>query len=236
MRPILLASLSTAVVALAACGSSGGDEPSALEKANAGADQPPAAASTAEAVPAGPCKPAEAPKARSGKTAKPPSSLPAGKTYDVRFETSCGPFTVRLDTAEDPRTAANLGTLAKKGYFDGLAFHRVVPDFVIQGGDPAGDGSGGPGYSVVEKPPSGTRYTRGVVAMAKSGSDPAGASGSQFFVVSGADANLPADYAVAGKVTSGLDAVDAISALGAAGSDGPPSQPVVITKATLVAR
>lgn len=229
-------SLSTAALALGACGSSGGDEPSAVERAGSGADAPAAAASTTEAAPAGSCKAVDAPKARAGKTSKPPASLPSGKAYDVRFDTSCGSFKVRLDTAKDPKTAANLGTLAKRGYFDGLGFHRVVPDFVIQGGDPAGDGSGGPGFSVVEKPPAGTRYTRGVVAMAKAGSDPAGASGSQFFVVTGSDAGLPADYAVAGKVTSGMDTVDAISALGAAGADGPPSQPVVITKATLVVK
>ena len=234
MRPIILVSLSTAALALGACGSSGGDEPSALEKARAGADASTSAGETSKATPAGPCKQVDAPKPRSGETSKPPASLPAGKTYDVRFDTSCGSFTVRLDTKEDPKTAANLGTLAKRGYFDGLGFHRVVPDFVVQGGDPAGDGSGGPGYSVVEKPPAGTRYTRGIVAMAKAGDDPAGASGSQFFVVTSSDAGLPADYAVAGKVTSGLDTVDAISALGS--GDGPPSQPVVIDKATLVAK
>src|SRR5207244_2334132 len=93
-------------------------------------------------------------------------------------------------------------------------FHRVVPQFVIQGGDPLGNGTGGPGYEVVEPPPKGTVYRRGVVAMAKTAVQPPGASGSQFFVVTAAaDAGLPPVYAVLGRVTSGMEAVDRIAGL-----------------------
>ena len=85
---------------------------------------------------------------------------------------------------------------------------------MIQGGDPNGSGSGGPGYTVVDTPPSDARYVRGVVAMAKTGAEPPGTSGSQFFVVTGADAGLPPDYALLGKVTRGLDVVERIGRLG----------------------
>src|ERR671938_355848 len=103
------------------------------------------------------------------------------------------------------------GGLGRSGFYDGLAFHRIVPDFVIQGGDPAGNGSGGPGYTVVEPPPSSLKYTPGVVAMAKTQAEPAGASGSQFFVVTGSQAQvLTPDYALLGRVTGGMDVVSKI--------------------------
>ena len=104
---------------------------------------------------------------------------------------------------------------------------------MIQGGDPVGDGTGGPGYFVDEPPPSETAYTKGIVAMAKTPAEPPGRSGSQFYVVTGADAGLPTDYALVGEVVDGEDTVTAIEDLGIEGADGPPSQPVVIEKATL---
>jgi cyclophilin family peptidyl-prolyl cis-trans isomerase len=147
------------------------------------------------------------------------------------MKTSCGSFTIRLDQKENPKTAASFASLVREDFYDGLTFHRVVPEFVIQGGDPAGNGSGGPGYSVEEAPPSDQAYTKGVVAMAKTGAEPPGTSGSQFFVVTGEDVGLPPEYAVAGEVTEGIETVDAIAALGT--GDGPPSQTVVIESATL---
>jgi cyclophilin family peptidyl-prolyl cis-trans isomerase len=119
--------------------------------------------------------------------------------------------------------------LVRKGFYDGLTFHRIADGFVIQGGDPKGDGTGGPGYKVRERPPGNTRYVRGVVAMAKAGNEPPGTSGSQFFVVTGGNANLPPDYALLGQVTKGLDVAHRIEGL-ASTADGPPSRPIVIEK------
>jgi cyclophilin family peptidyl-prolyl cis-trans isomerase len=102
---------------------------------------------------------------------------------------------------------------------------------VIQGGDPTGTGAGGPGYQTVDPPPADAAYVQGVVAMAKTEVEAPGTAGSQFFVVTGADIGLPADYAVVGTVTAGLETVLAIEALGT--GDGPPSQPVVIERVTV---
>ena len=146
-------------------------------------------------------------------------------------ETSCGTFTIELDPEQAPNTAASLVALADDGYFDDVTFHRVVPGFVIQGGDPTGTGAGGPGYTTVDAPAADAAYTRGVVAMAKSGAEAAGTSGSQFFVVTAEDAGLPPDYAIVGEVTEGMDTVDRIEALGA--GDGPPSQTVLIEAITV---
>jgi peptidyl-prolyl cis-trans isomerase B (cyclophilin B) len=146
--------------------------------------------------------------------------LDEGKTHSLVFKTNQGSFTVELDTETAPCTTASLVDLAGKGFFNGTIFHRIVPGFVIQGGDPTGTGTGGPGYKTVDTPPSDARYTKGVVAMAKTQDEPPGTSGSQFFVVTGADVGLPADYAIVGKVVEGLDVVEKIGNLG-----GPDEQP-----------
>lgn len=152
-------------------------------------------------------------------------------TYRLVLETTSGSFTIELDQELAPNTAKSLVKLAKDGFFDGTKFHRVVPGFVIQGGDPTGTGTGGPGYSTVDVPPSDATYTEGVVAMAKSQTDAPGTAGSQFFVVTGADIGLPPEYAIVGRVTDGMKTVKAIDALGV--GDGPPSKPVVIKKMTV---
>ena len=144
-----------------------------------------------------------------------------------RSSTSCGDFKIALDAKRAPRTGGSFKYLADKGFFDGLTFHRIVAGFVIQGGDPKGDGTGGPGYTVVEKPPGGLQYTKGVVAMAKGGNEPPGASGSQWFVVTAEDAQLPPDYALLGKVTEGQDVVDKIGVVPTT-ADEQPAEPVVI--------
>jgi len=211
------------VLALAACGGGEG-EPEATTEAGATTSEP-----------AGPCETVDAPqpKADGGETA-PTLPLDTAKTWDLVVETSCGSFTIRLDLERAPKTAASLVSLAQNGFFDGTTFHRVVPGFVIQGGDPTGTGTGGPGYQTVDVPPPGSAYTEGVVAMAKAGFEAPGTSGSQFFVVTGADIGLPAEYAVVGEVTEGLETVKAIDALGV--GDGPPSQPVVVEKVTVVSK
>jgi peptidyl-prolyl cis-trans isomerase B (cyclophilin B) len=212
------------VAALAACGGDDGDGQ---------AGDATTASATDSATAAGPCKsvdPAE-PKADGGETA-PTLPLDTSKTWELVVATNCGSFTIRLDLEKAPKTAASLVSLAQNGFFDGTTFHRVVPGFVIQGGDPTGTGTGGPGYKTVDVPPAGSAYTEGVVAMAKAGFEAPGTAGSQFFVVTGADAGLPPEYAIVGTVTEGMETVRAIDALGV--GDAPPSQPVVIEKVTVV--
>lgn len=179
----------------------------------------------------GACESVEAPEPKDVSLPGPDAEAPTAST--VVFDTSCGSFTVTLDAERAPKTAASFEYLASEGVYDGTPFHRVAPGFVVQGGDPSGDGTGGPGYSVTEKPPGTLSYTRGLVAMAKTGAEPPGTSGSQFFVVTAeADAGLPPDYALVGEVTDGYETIEKIEALGTEGSDGPPSQPVVVNSAT----
>jgi peptidyl-prolyl cis-trans isomerase B (cyclophilin B) len=154
--------------------------------------------------------------------------LDPAKTYRLAFETNCGDFTITLDQKTAPNATGSLVSLAQRGFFDDTFFHRIVPGFVIQGGDPTGSGSGGPGYETHDKVPQDASYVHGVVAMAKAGAEPAGTAGSQFFVVTGQDASLPPDYAIVGKVTDGLDVVDRIGRLGNAAEQ--PTRAVVISK------
>jgi peptidyl-prolyl cis-trans isomerase B (cyclophilin B) len=218
-----------AVVAAAAILSSvsacGGDD-SGKGKTNATTG----ATGTSGATGGGKCQPARkpAPK-RVSNQRKPSLRLSAGKTYTAVVETNCGSFTIKLDSRQAPRTGGSFVTLARKGFYDGLTFHRIVTGFVIQGGDPSGNGSGGPGYSVREAPPNDVVYSEGVVAMAKTQAEPPGTSGSQFFVVTSDDAQLPADYALLGKVTKGLDVVHRIEEV-PAGPDEAPVEPVVIKR------
>jgi cyclophilin family peptidyl-prolyl cis-trans isomerase len=178
------------------------------------------------------CKevPAAAPKDISD-VERPRQRLAGNRTYTATVTTNCGTFAIELDAEESPRTTASFAGLARQGFYDELGFHRIAPGFVIQGGDPKGDGTGGPGYKTRDVPPDDVVYSEGVVAMAKGGQEPAGTAGSQFFVVTAPDAGLPADYAVLGKVVRGIDVVKRIEAQ--AGPDtpqqgGPPQDPVVM--------
>ena len=190
------------------------------------------ATGTTTTAASGECASVDAPEPRDpGSGDAPTAPLEDGKTYALTFDTNCGSFTVALDTELAPDTAASLVALAKAGYFDDTIFHRVVPGFVIQGGDPTQSGSGGPGYSTVDVPPSDSSYTKGTVAMAKSELEAPGTAGSQFFVVTAEDAGLPPEYAIVGEVIDGIDTIDRIGALGVA--DGPPSQPVVVESVTV---
>ncbi len=176
------------------------------------------------------CSAVDAP-APSDRTAEPPKAK-APTVAGVVFETNCGSFTVTFDD-RSPKTDASVQSLVEGGFYDGLSFHRAVGDFLIQGGDPLGDGTGGPGYSVDEPPPSGLSYTEGTVAMAKTDAEPPGRSGSQLLIAVAKDIGLTPDYALVGKVTDGFDVVKAISELAPDGEDGAPTTPVVIEKATL---
>jgi peptidyl-prolyl cis-trans isomerase B (cyclophilin B) len=221
---------SALVTALAVCalglGSCGGDD-SASKSTPA-----PVPPSPAEA---GGCKKVPAPAPKDTKLPKPTERLQKGKTYVAKVSTSCGDFEITLDAKRAPRTGGSFKYLADKGFYDGLTFHRISAGFVIQGGDPHGDGTGGPGYKVVEAPPKDLKYGKGVVAMAKTQTEAPGTSGSQFFVVTAESTPLTPDYALVGKVTKGQDVVDKIGVLPAT-SDEQPVDPVVINSITVEVR
>jgi peptidyl-prolyl cis-trans isomerase B (cyclophilin B) len=228
--------LLAALALLAGCGSAKKHASTSTSKASTTATT----SATTTTPSSGPCRTVAQPAAKGPQhLPKPTLKLDPSKTWTVTMTTNCGSFTITLDVRHAPKTSASFASLTQKGFFDHLTFHRIAPGFVIQGGDPQGDGSGGPGYTVVEPPPSGTQYTHGVVAMAKSGTDPPGASGSQFFVML-ADNQLPPEYALLGKVTQGLDVVDAIGKLPLADPSNQmgsaPASPVVIESAKLHSR
>jgi cyclophilin family peptidyl-prolyl cis-trans isomerase len=184
----------------------------------------------------GRCKDVAQPEPKpDGGARKPRKALDPNRTYDVALETSCGTITIRLDQKTSPKTAASFASLVRSRFYDDSVFHRIVPGFVIQGGDPTASGSGGPGYSVRDVPPADTSYTEGVVAMAKTAVEPPGTAGSQFYIVTAADAGLPPEYGVLGKVVKGLEVARAIDKLGdpASGEAGTPLRPVVIEKASV---
>lgn len=179
------------------------------------------------------CPKVKKPKPRTETRKKPKTKLDTHKTWTATLKTSCGSFTIRLDVKDSPHTTASFVSLARSHYFDNTIFHRVVPGFVIQGGDPTATGTGGPGYSTVDKPPSTAKYTLGTVAMAKTGTDPPGTSGSQFFVVTGDASFLTPDYALLGKVTKGMTVVQKIGKLGQRTEAGTPTRIVVIRSVTI---
>jgi cyclophilin family peptidyl-prolyl cis-trans isomerase len=177
------------------------------------------------------CRSVEAPEPKDVSYKAPPQTVQKGEKLTAVVETSCGTFDIALDSERAPKTVNSFVFLSEKGLYDGLDFHRIAPEFVIQGGDPEGTGNGGPGYSVVEKPPANLAYTKGVVAMAKTPAEPPGTSGSQFFVVTSADAGLPPEYALVGEVDKGLDVVERIGKLG--DPEQKPTQTVLIEKITI---
>ena len=220
----LSALLCAVVLALGACGGDDDQQPAKKQ------ESPPAAQQQ------GRCRDVPQPAPRDGGgQRKPAEALARSKTYDVVLRTSCGSFTIRLDQRTSPQATASFASLARNGFFDDTIFHRIVPGFVIQGGDPTASGTGGPGYSTRDRVPKSASYRPGVVAMAKAGNEPPGSAGSQFFVVTGAGSGLTPDYALLGKVTKGMDVVRAIGKLGdpASGGTGTPLKSVVIEKATV---
>src|SRR5262245_1712835 len=133
------------------------------------------------------------------------------KRYTASVVTSKGTMTIALDPIAAPQTVNNFVFLARYHYFDGVVFHRIIPGFVLQGGDPKGTGTGGPGYRFADELPAPGRYELGSLAMANAGPN---TNGSQFFVISGpAGVGLPPHYSLFGKVVAGLDVVAAIDAI-----------------------
>lgn len=209
------------LLALAACGEEDGSGAAATPS-------PTASATAAPADTAAGCEKVAEPKAKAdGELERPKLKLDASKAYSATVKTSCGDFTIDLDVKRAPKTSASFVSLARDGLYRNTIIHRVEPGFVIQGGDPTGTGMGGPGYSVEEAPPADVAYTKGVVAMAKTEVEAPGTSGSQFYVVTGEDAGLPAEYALLGTVSSGLEVVETIGAV-PTGPDARPLDPVVI--------
>lgn len=214
-RRLVPSLLALPLVALAGCGGGDDDE-------------------RAAGLPPG-CEAVEAASPNKVSLEKPGRGPVPSRQVTASVETSCGRFEIALDPDRSPKTVRSFVHLVREGVYDGTAIHRIVPDFVIQGGDPKGDGTGGPGYFVDEPPPPDTEYTRGTVAMAKSEVEPPGRSGSQFFVVVAADAGLPPDFALLGKVSAGMGVVERIEKLGdpASGQEGRPRAPVVIERIAL---
>jgi len=158
---------------------------------------------------------------------KPPAmQLDLAKKYTATLKTTEGKIVIALDTKETPITANNFVFLAREKFYNNTIFHRVIKDFMIQGGDPLGNGTGGPGYQFANEPVS-KDYTRGVVAMANSGPD---TNGSQFFIMH-QNTPLPKDYVIFGAVTEGLEVVDKIATTAVNGES--PVTPMVLKSVTI---
>jgi peptidyl-prolyl cis-trans isomerase B (cyclophilin B) len=228
MRRLLTCLLTACALLLAACGdneeTTGGESAETQTQAQTAATEPTTTG----------CRAAEEPGPKDvGDVEKPTFRVRDDVVYTAVLQTSCGPIEIELASEEAPRTASSFIALVRDGFYDGLAWHRIVPDFVVQGGDPEGTGEGGPGYEVVEAPPEDLKYEKGVVAMAKTELDDPGTSGSQFFIVAGADAGLPPDYALLGRVKKGFETLDRLAAVPNDPADNRPTEPVIIEKATI---
>lgn len=161
------------------------------------------------------------------------AAAPQAEPATAVFETNMGSFEIKLATDNAPETSKNFITLAQKGFYDGLTFHRVIDDFMIQGGDPNGDGTGGPGYKIKDEFSSKLLHDGpGVLSMANAGPD---TGGSQFFITLRDCHWLDGKHAVFGKVTKGMDVVYKIGKV-KTGANDKPLEPVVIKKITIEKR
>jgi len=155
------------------------------------------------------------------------------KSYTAVLKTSEGDITIQLNENETPKTVENFVSLARKNFYDNTIFHRVISGFMIQGGDPKGDGTGGPGYKFDDEPFTG-EYTRGAVAMANAGPN---TNGSQFFIMH-QDYSLPKNYVIFGHVASGMEVVDKIAGApviaNASGEASKPVNPVVVKSVEII--
>ncbi len=184
------------------------------------------------------CKDVKAPAPKTTSFPTPPAqSIDPTQFYSATLDTTCGPIDIALLAQDYPVSANNFVFLAQQGFYDNLAVVRAAKGFVVQAGSPTQSADGGPGYTLQgEVPKSQPAYPTGTVAWAKTGSDPPGTIGSQFFIVTGDASKLPPDYAVLGTVTKGLNVAKAIEKLAPSSGDGPPTRPVVINTATISAK
>ena len=223
-RPIRIIALFATLAVAAACTQGPGASPSAALPSGAAPSQ----AAPSEAAP-GSAATGDCPTAQ-------PAPLPAGESRTVTIETAKGTIVLAVHADLSPIAVGNFVALAECGYYDGVVFHRLVPGFVIQGGDPTGTGTGGPGYTITDEPVTST-YARGVVAMART-MDP-NSVGSQFFIIldDGAEDALASynTYQIIGEVTDGMDVVDTIAAMPNSGqaSGNMALEPVAMTKVTV---
>jgi cyclophilin family peptidyl-prolyl cis-trans isomerase len=227
-RRILAALAAALVVASSACGS---------DTSGTAATEPPDPAPSDTAGAGAPasadCPPVDGADEQTRQfDAAPPDCLEADATYEAVVTTNQGEFTILLDPDSAPVAANNFVFLARNRYFDDTICHRIIPNFVVQCGDPTGTGTGGPGYTIVDEPPAPGEYEIGSIAMAKTAAPDSG--GSQFFIITGSDgAALPPEYSLFGRVTDGFDT--AVAAMAAAGTpSGEPSQPVEIQSIRIV--
>jgi cyclophilin family peptidyl-prolyl cis-trans isomerase len=161
--------------------------------------------------------------------ARPPMIIDPAKRYTAEMVTNKGTMTIALDPVSAPKTVNNFVFLARWHYFDGIVFHRIIPGFMLQGGDPEGSGRGGPGYQFEDELPARGRYEIGSVAMANAGPN---TNGSQFFIISGRDGvALPPSYSLFGKVVGGTETISAIESTGS--RSGAPSETVTIESVTI---
>jgi cyclophilin family peptidyl-prolyl cis-trans isomerase len=176
---------------------------------------------------------APAPRTASPERRRSRQRLSRKRRHTAVIRTNCGTIEIRLDVRRAPKTTSSFAGLARNKFFDGLTFHQIARpggnDYFIQGGDPLGNGNGGPGYTVVEAPPKNLKYRRYVVAMAKTQTQQPGTSGSQFFIVTAANTQLEPDFALLGKVVGGKSIVRRIAAVASDPGTEMPIDPVVIS-------
>jgi cyclophilin family peptidyl-prolyl cis-trans isomerase len=228
-RPIRTIAVVATLAVAAACSASPGASPTVLPSGAPPSEaSPPSQAAPSGAAP-GSAATGDCPTAQ-------PAPLAAGESRTVTIETAKGAITLALHADLSPIAVGNFVALAECGYYDGVVFHRLVPGFVIQGGDPTGTGTGGPGYTITDEPVTAT-YARGVVAMARTPQPDS--VGSQFFIILD-DAAEPAlssynTYQIVGEVTAGMDVVDTIAAMpnSGQGSGNMALEPVAMTKVTV---